>query len=64
MRRGYMQKLTLSLDTLTVQSFPTAAVDPHTRGTVQAAEARAAAFAPSMFDHTACSCPYTCPKPY
>ena len=56
-----MEKLRLSLDTLSVQSFPIAEQEPRERGTVKGAEA---AFAPSMFDHTACSCPYTCPKPY
>ncbi|HEX9939674.1 MAG TPA: hypothetical protein VGB15_21245 [Longimicrobium sp.] len=54
-----MEKLKLSLDTLSVQSFQPDGGAPQGRGTVQAAEA-----APSMFDHTACSCPYTCPKPY
>jgi hypothetical protein len=60
-----MQKLKLSLDALCVQSFRTENVESADRGTVRGQEA-AAEFAPppSMFDHTACSCPYTCPKPY
>ena len=55
-----MEKLKLSLDTLSVQSFQPDDRAPQDRGTVKGAEAPP----PSMFDHTACSCPYTCPKPY
>lgn len=59
-----MEKLKLRIESLSVQSFQPDGGAPQGRGTVQAAEAAFAPPPPSMFDHTACSCPYTCPKPY
>jgi hypothetical protein len=49
-----MKKLTMNLDTLRVQSFPTEDPAPDVRGTVQGAGAVAPP--PSWWDRTPCMC--------
>ncbi|HEU4561964.1 MAG TPA: hypothetical protein VFS20_29325 [Longimicrobium sp.] len=54
-----MNKLKLDLDTLSVQSFQTANEAAAGRGTVQG---RDALLAPSVVDHTMCTCPGLCQR--